>query len=419
MPFGGVRGTGDWGTDERPTNFRELILWRKPNGKAPLTALMGKARSEPVDDGQYSWWDEELNPVRVLVNGVVTTVTHTTIVIDGGNALDLVAGDVLLVEKTLTETASVYAYDNEIVVVSANPSSATTFVVDRGQAGSTAALIPDNSYMTKIGNIYSEGSSSPEASSRNPTKHHNFCQIFKTAYRITESAKVTKMRTGDPLKNDKKRKMFDHSVALEYSLLFGRRFETTDAVTGKPRRFTGGLLYHLAAEDAATADLSGQTKTHVVKVWTTTMVINDFFDSIYQMWDYDDGTGAEGERLVLAGNGWINALNKMCAAAGTVNYGEIVKAYGMKLTRYVLPQGEIFVKSHPLMNVHPRWTNDAFMINVGNLYWRYMRDTRPQDNIQAPDADEQKGQWLTEAGLEAHHVRGMQYHARFGEVYIG
>lgn len=24
----GLRGTGDWGTDERPKNFREYILWR-------------------------------------------------------------------------------------------------------------------------------------------------------------------------------------------------------------------------------------------------------------------------------------------------------------------------------------------------------------------------------------------------------
>ena len=46
----GLRGTGDWGTDERPKNFRELILWRDPNGEAPLTALMAKMRKESTDD---------------------------------------------------------------------------------------------------------------------------------------------------------------------------------------------------------------------------------------------------------------------------------------------------------------------------------------------------------------------------------
>lgn len=29
MAVAGLRGTGDWGTDERPKNFREMILWRK------------------------------------------------------------------------------------------------------------------------------------------------------------------------------------------------------------------------------------------------------------------------------------------------------------------------------------------------------------------------------------------------------
>jgi hypothetical protein len=34
------------------------------------------------------------------------------------------------------------------------------------------------------------------------------------------------------------------------------------------------------------------------------------------------------------------------------------------------------------------------------IKYRYLRDTSPQDNIQANDEDQQKGQWLTEAGLE-------------------
>lgn len=29
MAVAGLRGTGDWATDERPKNFREMILWRK------------------------------------------------------------------------------------------------------------------------------------------------------------------------------------------------------------------------------------------------------------------------------------------------------------------------------------------------------------------------------------------------------
>lgn len=58
MPaIAGLRGTGsgDWGTDERPKNFREMILWRNPNGSAPLTALMAKMRTESTDDPEFAW----------------------------------------------------------------------------------------------------------------------------------------------------------------------------------------------------------------------------------------------------------------------------------------------------------------------------------------------------------------------------
>ena len=57
MPnFAGLRGTGSFGTDERPKNFREMILWLNPNGSAPLYALTSKAKTETVDDPEFAWW---------------------------------------------------------------------------------------------------------------------------------------------------------------------------------------------------------------------------------------------------------------------------------------------------------------------------------------------------------------------------
>ncbi len=44
--FAGIRGTGSFGTDERPQDFREMILWNAPNGSAPLFALMAKMKKE-------------------------------------------------------------------------------------------------------------------------------------------------------------------------------------------------------------------------------------------------------------------------------------------------------------------------------------------------------------------------------------
>lgn len=400
MSVMGLRGTGDWGTDERPKNFREMILWRNPNGSAPLTALMSKMRKSATTDPEFSWWEEELAPIRLEVNGLITTTTVTTIVVDGGDARDLVAGDLLMVEK-----ATVTTYSYEILEVAA-VQSATQFTVTRGAANTTAAAIPDNSFLLKIGNAFAEGTASPEASSRNPTKYTNYTQIFKTVYELTGTAAETYTRTGDPISNDKKRKMFDHSTALEQAFLFGHKYETTGS-NGKPKRYTGGLLEFLQANYSATSKPTIATISSA-----TTTGEDDLLDASYQVFDFNSSDSGN-QRLVLAGNGFLNYMNKWArdASSTRINFDSTVKVYGMELQRWILPQGTLYVKTHPLMNVNTRFTNGAFFIDPAGVRYRPMknRDTKFMDNIQSNDEDTRKGQWLTEAGVEFNHLRAMRY----------
>lgn len=398
MAVAGLRGTGDWATDERPKNFREMILWRNPNGQTPLTALLSKMKSESTSDPEYAWYEEELNALRLTVNfttGYSTTDTSITVTSNVTDATDVVAGDIFLVEKALTT-----AYNHEIVVASAN-GSAGVVAFTRASSGTSAAPIANGTFLTKIGNVFAEGTGAPSASNRNPTKMYNLCQIFKTTYDITNTAKNTKTRTGDPIKNDKKRKMFDHSVAMELAFLFGKRHETTGS-NGKPLRFTGGLLWALS-----------QYAPSMITAFTTTPTETTFTDAVYKVFDYNSGAGDE--RVVFAGNGFLNSLNKLAAsqARTRVNFDGLIDVYGMKLQRWVLPQGTIYVKSHPLFNTHSRFTNDAAIIDPSSLKYRHMRDTTFKDNIQANDADETKGQWLTEAGLEAEHLKTMGWISNF------
>ena len=388
--FAGLRGTGDWGTDERPKNFREYILWRRPNGSAPLTALMARMKKEKTDDPEFSWWEEELNIIRVF-SATGLSATSTTLTISSGG-LSLVKGDVLLVEKTETAT-----YDNEHVMVS-SVTSDTVIELVRGVAGTTAAITGINVYLTHIGSAYGEGTNSPDVTSRNPTKLSNFCQIFKTAYEETATTNETRARTGPAKKNDKIRRSFDHSRSLETRWMFGVPYETTGA-NGKPLRFTGGLRHFITSN---------------VKIYTTTPTEDVFLDDIYKVFDYDAGN-AGSERLVFAGNGALNALNKMARLSSStrVNFNGSIKAYGMELQRWILPQGTLYVRTHPLMNQHARYTNSMFIIDPSGIRYRPLRDTRPMENIQANDADTEKGQWLTEAGLEVNHEKTMGYLGNF------
>src|SRR5947207_15833719 len=110
MAVAGLRGTGDWSTDERPKNFRELILWTNPNGTAPIFALSSRAPKQSVDAPEFSWWCEPNAQVRLTVNGALAS-SATTVVVTGfephasdlsltrGSALSLKPAALLLVES--------------------------------------------------------------------------------------------------------------------------------------------------------------------------------------------------------------------------------------------------------------------------------------------------------------------------------
>jgi len=390
MAFIGLRGTGDWGVDERPKNFREMILWRNPNGQAPLTALMARMKTEKTDDPEFSWWEEQLDVVK-LTDTVGELIGSTSWTVDAGE-FKLVAGDILLVSKT-----ELAAYDNELVEVTLVTSD-TAFTVTRGVAGTTAAATGAAATYTKIGNVYGEGTVSPTVTNENPTKLKNFAQIFKTAYELTGTVQVTRARTGDPLKNDKKRKMFAHSTALEMAFMFGRSFETTGP-NGKPKRFAGGLREFITTN---------------AKVYTVAATEDIFLDDTFKVFNFDAGNSGN-ERIVFAGNGFLNNLNKLArnSSSTRINYERSIKAFGMELQQWILPQGNLFVRSHPLMNTHPIYTNSAFILDPSAIVYRPLRDTKPQDNIQANDADTRKGQWFTEAGIEIRHETTMAYLGNF------
>jgi hypothetical protein len=370
-----------------------MILWMNPNGTAPLFALTSKGKTEPVDDPEFSWWEEIQTICRMQVNGAIADGVEQTIVIDNGDALELIPGDILQVEIA-TEVA---AYAPELLRV-ISVTSATEIEVQRGVAGTTAAAIANDLWLTRIGNAQSEGNLSVASSSSNPTKLTNYAQIFKTPYQISNTALATKFRTGDPKKNEQKRKSFQHSEKIEQALFWGIPYETVDATNGSmPIRYTGGLRNFVT---------SNRT------VFTADPTVTTFLNAVSPVFDYDAG-GAGNERIVFCGNGALNYINQMIASNTNTqfSYEGTIKFYGMELKKYIIPQGTLYLKSHPLMNVHPVYKYSMFVVNPAGIIYRPVRgrDTKLEKEIQPNDADYVKDQWLTEAGFEFHHERTFAY----------
>ncbi len=399
----GLRGSGDWETEERPKSFREFILWRTPNGMTPMFALMARVAKESVNDPEFSWWDEPKGLLRLQVTGshnsTVTLITvdssdpsASDLGSDWGLATHLTAGDMLLVEPAADNAT----FDHEIIVVT-SVVSATQFIAARGQAGTTPDTIGNDLFLLKIGSVFAEGTGAAEAVSRNPFKSYNYTQIFKTSYEITNTAKVTKLRTGDPVKNDKIRKTHDHSRDLESAFLFGERNEATGS-NGKPMRSTRGLRRWIPSD----------TTTILASAWSianSAAAGNNLLDAISPVFDYESRAGDE--RIAFCGNGAMNRINAAImksagVSASTINWNGMATVYGMHFKRLELPQGTIFMKTHPLMNKNSLYNNSMIIIDFSAIKYRPLvgRDTKTEDNIQAKGEDLQRGQWITEAGLE-------------------
>ena len=388
----GLRGTGDWGTDERPKNFREGILRFNPNGTAPIFALSSKAGKRTTDDPEFAWWAEGNVLIRLQINGALAAgdtnivvdsldPTSTTLGANLGVATHLKNGDVLLVEP-LTDTA---AFTQEIIRV-LEVQSETTFTVQRGVGGTTAASIADNQFLTVISSAYAEGTGVPPAVSRNPIKYSNLIQIFKDTYELTGTADHTKTRTNNNYSEDKKRKMFKHSSDIEWSMMFGRAFEGTGE-NGKPLRFMGGIRSFIPTTN--------------VTIFAAATTPSTFLDAIAPVFDFD--TGAGDSRIVFAGNQALIELSKIFANEVIFNVNNVVKQYGMDFQEFIMPNGRVMLRSHPLLSRHALYRKSAFVLDFDAIKYVTQKgrpDGKASDDVQNKDEDVRRGFWQSDASME-------------------
>lgn len=388
----GLRGSGDWGTDERPKSFREGILRFNPNGTAPIFALSSKAKKRSVTDPEFAWWAEGNVIIRLQMNGAHLSTdtllnvdsldpTSTTLSANLGTATNLKPGDILLVEPA-TDSAT---FTNELIEVD-DVLSDTQFTVRRGVGGTTAAAIADNLFLTLISSAYAEGTGIPRAVSRNPIKFSNFIQIFKDSYELTGTADKTETRTNNNYSEDKKRKMFKHSSDIEWSIMMGRAAETTGD-NGKPKRFMGGIRSVIPAANTT--------------IFAAPVTPSSFLDAIAPVFDFD--TGAGDTRMVFAGNQALIELSKVFVNEVIFNVNNVVKIYGMDFQEFILPNGRVLMKSHPLLSRHGLYKKSAFVVDFDAMSYVTMTgrpDGKAKDDVQAEDEDVRRGFWQTDCSLE-------------------
>lgn len=374
----GLRGTGQFSTDFRPTSYRELFTLLEPNGTAPLQALLSMTSSEASDDPKFNHFRDELPDRKLQIdNGAGYNNAVTTLQMDAAAADDLafvVTGTILYNVRT-----------GEVMRATADANTgASTVAVERNIGGTTHAILDDDDIIL-AGFADQEGGTSPSPISFDPTVDFNYTQIFKTAISVSGTLQNTYLRTGNKEQEQVTKALKMHMSDIERAMFFGRRHEA-NGTTAQPTRYTGGLLSMIPnVIDAVSGFAAANT---ITEKEFDRLLIEDLF------------AYGSAEKVAFCGPRVI--ANMMEVGKNRWQPTQVDNAYGVKFTRYQTFAGDLLVYMHPMFRQVPRMETSMVVLDMPSLKYRYLqsRDTNLQREIQNNDVDGVKHQYLTECGLE-------------------
>lgn len=377
MAIKGIFASDSGSAGERKQDFTGGLIRYQANGTAPLLAMSSGMKSRDAMDTIITWFEENFNTGRVSITNNAST--STSISVSTADANNVVAGEIYLIEAS-----------GELVFVTAI--SGTTLTVERGFAAGIAATAVDGSSVVKpmqrIGTAFEEGSSMPVAKANIGYPVFNYTQIFRNKWDVTGTAGAVQFLTGNKVAKNKKDAANFHAEDIERSSIWGRK--TVGVKNNKAFRTMNGLLSFIAT------NITSQS---------TTVSYTEMRDFIRDVYLYNI-QGEPNERVALCGNNTIGVLDTLSLYHGEFKMEAGQTEFGMDIYKWRTPFGTISLKTHPLMNINPLFTQELYVFHPGAFEWRWLRKTHT-DNY---DTDG------TRAGVDANY--GV-YTSELSLAYVG
>jgi len=374
MPATGTRGTAS--LSARKYDVADVISLLDVN-RYPILAILTNAGKDPVTkqgkalkkkettDPEFKWYEDTFGKREA------TVAASQTLDPDAGGNFDVTtgegayfqAGDVILIseQKWVFEVTAV---SNDTLTVGAEIGGAT---------GSATDISGNKVWI--IGNVNEEGAGLRDIKSTTPTEKVGYCQIFRTPFGVTETARKTEtlIREND-FDYQRRKKGIEHMVDIERAFLFSKKHKDTSGT--HPKRFTEGILNVISTYATANVDTEAEFETWLEDVFAHGNTEKYLFASA---------------AVVSMINGWAKSKIQMVSKE---------KTYGIQILRYVSPHGTLNIIKHPLLTGTP-YGNYAIALDMECLTYRYLkdRDTKLLTNRQNPGDDERVDEYLTECGL--------------------
>jgi hypothetical protein len=370
MPaLAGNRNTLNVNQTLRKPDIADAILLLQPDA-SPLTVLSKRLNKKPTHNPLFQWAEDDLDP-RFSANPAGSTAAATTITVTAGQGSFFQQYD--LVKATAT---------GEIFRVVSVAGDVLTVVRGVGQGG-TGTIMAAAAELLLLGSAMPEGATSKPARSNNATMAVNYTQIFRKPVESTETwIHSDQFTTQNDWDYQLAKEGIEHLKDIEESFLQGRAMEDTSA--NPPTRMTGGAIPFIT--------------TNVTNV-PGTMTETSFFAALRGVFRYGSQT-----KTMFASGLVVDVMNAY--ARSKVQIPTMSQdTYGLQVVKYQSPHGTINLVRHWLLE-GTVYSGYAVIIDMSNVQYRYLanekgsRDTHVRENIQAPDADTQKNEYLTECGLQ-------------------
>lgn len=331
-------------------------------GKDPVTKQGKSMKKKETTDPEFKWYEDEFGTRKLTGSGTVDP--------DGGNltitaqTTYVQAGDVLLVaaQKWLFEVISVT--DENVVVVGAEKGGAT---------GAAASAVGD---VWIVGNVNEEGAGLRSIKGTTATEKTGYCQIFRTPFGATETARNTQtLIKENDFDYQNRKKGIEHMLDIERAFLFSKLAKVTSGTHAK--RFTNGILNVISTYATANVDTEAEFETWLESLFAHGNSTKYLFASA---------------ALISMINGWAKTKLQLVSSD---------KTYGIVIYQYQSPHGTLYLIKHKLLT-GTIYGYYGIGLDMEALTYRYLsnRDTKLCTNRQAPGDDGRVDEYLSEVGLQ-------------------
>jgi Family of unknown function (DUF5309) len=373
----GMIDTEDILTDERVIDMDEEIKFLDPDTTQFTTMLM-KLGSDDAIREKVNWMEDDLFPRMVTLGATAAT---------GDSALQVAAGDsaVLRIHDLLRNMVS-----GEMVRVTA-VNADSNIVVTRGIGGVAAASSITAAKLLIVGNAAAQGATLGDIKATKRVLQYNFTQIFRHPFSFTETQTKIELYGGREPAKEAAKKAIEHKRAIEYSLFWGARGQDTSAA--QPRGYSGGLVEYIST------NVNNQLQTPLTSPELDQALLTFLqHGSKNKVLFVSPVVSYNLSQMAMSNYRFLDSAK---SSDGTLEFGVRVDAYIAGGYGTGIP---VIVKRdwNDFPTTNAQYGGWAFLVDMDYVKLRPLRErsTKILNNRQAPDADAQTSEYLTELSLE-------------------